>query len=82
MTSARSRRYPGRRSVRSWQLTALVGVVGALALAGCGSSSSSSTSIGGQQRRHAVGQRLGHVGHDRVVGEPHRHQRAPTPGRC
>jgi multiple sugar transport system substrate-binding protein len=47
MTSARSRRDPGRRSVRSWHVTALVGVVGALALAGCGGSSSSSTSSAG-----------------------------------
>ena len=47
MTSARSRRYPGRRSVRSWHVTALVGVVGALALAGCGGSSSSSSAAGG-----------------------------------
>ena len=47
MTSARSRRYPGRRSVRSWHVTALVGVVGALALAGCGSSGSSSSAAGG-----------------------------------
>ena len=47
MTSARSRRDPGRRSLRGWQLTALVGVVGALALAGCGSSSSSTSSAAG-----------------------------------
>jgi multiple sugar transport system substrate-binding protein len=47
MTSARSRRYPGRRSVRSWHVTALVGVVGALTLAGCGGSSSTSSAGGG-----------------------------------
>ena len=35
MTSARSRRFSGRRSVRSLQLTAVVGAVGALTLAGC-----------------------------------------------
>jgi multiple sugar transport system substrate-binding protein len=38
-----SRRYPGRRS---WQLTAAVGVVGALALSGCGGSSGSSSTTG------------------------------------
>ena len=37
-----SRRYPGRRPLKAWQLTALVGVTGALALAGCSSSGSSS----------------------------------------
>jgi multiple sugar transport system substrate-binding protein len=37
----RSRRYPRRGA---WQLTAAAGVVGALALAGCGSSGSSGTS--------------------------------------
>jgi multiple sugar transport system substrate-binding protein len=47
MTSARSRRFPGRRSARSLQLTALVGVVGALTLAGCSSSSSTSAAGGG-----------------------------------
>jgi trehalose/maltose transport system substrate-binding protein len=47
MTSARSRRFPGRRSVRSLQLTAMVGAVGALALAGCSSSSSTSAASGG-----------------------------------
>ncbi len=36
-----SRKYPGRRS---WQLTAVVGVAGALALAGCGGSSGGSSS--------------------------------------
>ena len=34
-----SRRYPGRRPLKGWQLTALVGVVGALGVAGCSSSS-------------------------------------------
>ncbi len=47
MTSARSRRYPGRGSVRSWHVTALVGVVGALTLAGCSSSGSSSSAAAG-----------------------------------
>src|SRR5712691_2497568 len=42
-----SRRNPGRRPVRGWQLTAMVGVTGALALAGCGGSSSSSSGGGG-----------------------------------
>src|SRR6266571_3945231 len=39
-----SRRYPGRRPIRGWQLTAVVGAVGAVALAGCSSGGSSSTS--------------------------------------
>ena len=43
MARARSRRYSSRRSLRSWQLAALLGAVGALAAAGCSSSSSSST---------------------------------------
>jgi len=44
MIRARSINHPGRRSLKGWQLTALVGVVGALAVAGCSSSSSSSSS--------------------------------------
>ncbi|MGD0239055.1 MAG: ABC transporter substrate-binding protein [Streptosporangiaceae bacterium] len=51
-----SRRYPGRRS---WQLTAVVGVAGALALAGCGGSSgssgSSSSTAGGGATQSATG---------------------------
>jgi len=47
MTSARSRRFSGKRSVRSLQLTAVVGAVGALTLAGCSSSSSTSAAGGG-----------------------------------
>jgi multiple sugar transport system substrate-binding protein len=47
-----SRRYPGRRS---WQLTAVVGVAGALALAGCGGSSGSSSSTGGGATQAATG---------------------------
>ena len=42
-----SRRYPGRRPIRGWQLTAVVGAVGAVALAGCSSGGSSSTSSSG-----------------------------------
>jgi multiple sugar transport system substrate-binding protein len=45
-----SRRYPGRRPLSGKQLTAVIGVAGALALAGCGGSSggsSSSTAAGG-----------------------------------
>ena len=42
-----SRRYPGRRHVKGWQLTALVGVAGMVVLAGCGSSGSSSAASGG-----------------------------------
>ena len=42
-----SRRYPGRRSRRGWQLTALVGAAGAMALAGCSSGGSSSSAAGG-----------------------------------
>jgi multiple sugar transport system substrate-binding protein len=41
MGRATSRTY-ARRSIRSWQLAALVGAVGALAVAGCSSSTSSS----------------------------------------
>ena len=55
MTSARSRRFPGRRSVRSLQLTALVGAVGALALAGCSSSSSTSAAAGASATQSASG---------------------------
>jgi multiple sugar transport system substrate-binding protein len=43
MARARSSRYTARRSLRSWQLAALV-AAGALAAAGCSSSSSSTTS--------------------------------------
>ncbi len=46
MARAKSRRHAARRSIRSWQLAALVGAVGALAVAGCSSSSSSSSSTG------------------------------------
>ena len=55
MTSARSRRFPGRRSVRSLQLTAMVGAVGALALAGCSSSSSTSAAAGASATQSASG---------------------------
>src|SRR6266516_4245747 len=41
-----SRRYPGRRPIRGWQLTAVVGAVGAVALAGCSSGGSSTSSSG------------------------------------
>lgn len=41
MTHARSINHPGRRRLKGWQVTALVGVVGALSVAGCSSSSSS-----------------------------------------
>ena len=41
-----SRRYPGRRHVKGWQLTALVGAAGVVVLAGCGSSGTSSPSGG------------------------------------
>jgi multiple sugar transport system substrate-binding protein len=42
-----SRRYPGRRHLKGWQLTALVGATGAFVLAGCGSSGSSSSAAAG-----------------------------------
>src|SRR6266700_2470250 len=42
-----SRKNPGRRPLRAWQLTAAVGVTGALALAGCSSGGSTSSSSGG-----------------------------------
>jgi multiple sugar transport system substrate-binding protein len=41
-----SQRYPGRRPIRGWQLTAVVGAVGAVALAGCSSGGSSTSSSG------------------------------------
>jgi multiple sugar transport system substrate-binding protein len=41
-----SLRYPGRRPIRGWQLTAVVGAVGAVALAGCSSGGSSTSSSG------------------------------------
>jgi len=41
-----SRRYPGRRSLKGWQLTAVVGAAGAMALAGCSSSGTSSPPAG------------------------------------
>src|SRR5690348_16085891 len=53
-----SRRYPGRRPIRGWQLTAVVGAVGAVALAGCGGSSggsSSSTAAAGGATQSATG---------------------------
>jgi multiple sugar transport system substrate-binding protein len=50
-----SRKYPGRRPVKAWQLTAAVGVTGALALAGCSSSSSSSSTGGGGATQSATG---------------------------
>ena len=46
MTRARSINHSGRRHLKRWQLTAMVGVVGALGIAGCGSSSSSPSSGG------------------------------------
>jgi len=42
-----SRKYPGRRTLSGKQLTAVIGVAGALALAGCGGSSGGSSSGGG-----------------------------------
>jgi trehalose/maltose transport system substrate-binding protein len=42
-----SRRYPGRRPLNGKQLTAVIGVAGALALAGCGGSSGGSSGGGG-----------------------------------
>jgi len=51
-----SRRYPGRRPIRGWQLTAVVGAVGAVALAGCGGSSGgSSSSAAGGSTQSATG---------------------------
>jgi multiple sugar transport system substrate-binding protein len=44
MGRATSRRHAARRSIRRWQLAALVGAVGALAAAGCSSSSTSTSS--------------------------------------
>jgi multiple sugar transport system substrate-binding protein len=42
-----SRRYPGRRHAKGWQLTALVGVAGAVVLAGCSSSGTGTGASGG-----------------------------------
>jgi len=42
-----SRRYPGRRTLSGKQLTAVIGVAGALALAGCGGSSGGTSGGGG-----------------------------------
>src|SRR5690242_2106240 len=42
-----SRKYPGRRPLSGKQLTAVIGVAGALALAGCGGSSGGSSGGGG-----------------------------------
>src|SRR6516164_2591056 len=42
-----SRRYPGRRHVKGWQLTALVGAAGVVVLAGCGSSGTGTGASGG-----------------------------------
>jgi multiple sugar transport system substrate-binding protein len=50
-----SSRYPGRRSLKGWQLTAVVGAAGAMALAGCGSSGSSSSSAAGGATQSASG---------------------------
>ena len=56
MTHARSINHPGRRHLKGWQATALVGIVGALSVAGCGSSGSSSTaSSGGGATQSATG---------------------------
>src|ERR1700758_1621703 len=44
MARAKSRRHAARRSIRTWQLAALLGAVGAFAVAGCSSSTSSSGS--------------------------------------
>ena len=46
MGRATSRRHAARRSIRRWQLAALVGAVGALAAAGCSSSSTTSAATG------------------------------------
>ena len=78
-----SRRYPGRRPLKGWQLTAVVGAAGAMALAGCSSSGSSQRRHRQQQhaggQRHRVAQRLGHLGVDHVVGQPDQHQRQGRP---
>ena len=91
MTHARSINHPGRRRLKGWQVTALVGVVGALSVAGCSSSSSStaassstssstSSSSSQQQSRGHEQRGLNDVGLDRLVGQPaerHRRQRRP-----
>ena len=47
-----SRRYPGRRTLSGKQLTAVIGVAGALALAGCGGSSGGTS--GGASRQGCI----------------------------
>ena len=47
MMRARSINHRGRRPFKAWQVTALVGIAGALGVAGCGSSGSSSTAASG-----------------------------------
>ena len=80
MMRARSINHRGRRHLKGWQLTAMVGVVGALSVAGCSSSSSSSSASSSSSSSSAapavVSARLDHVGLDRVVGEPHLDQLA------
>jgi multiple sugar transport system substrate-binding protein len=57
-----SRKYPGRRPLKAWQLTAAVGVTGALALAGCSSGGSSSSSpTGGGTTASATGAATGTI---------------------
>jgi len=56
-----SRKNPGRRPLRAWQLTAAVGVTGALALAGCSSSGSTSSSSGGGATASATGAATGTI---------------------
>jgi multiple sugar transport system substrate-binding protein len=50
-----------RRPVRGWHLTAVVGVTGALALAGCSSSGSSSSTGGGGATASATGAAAGTI---------------------
>src|SRR5437868_14697670 len=56
-----SRKNPGRRPLRAWQLTAAVGVTGALALAGCSSGGSTSSSSGGGATASATGAATGTI---------------------
>ena len=50
-----SRKYPGRRHLSGKQLTAVIGVAGALALAGCGGSSGGSSGGGGGATQSPTG---------------------------
>ncbi|MFY9930868.1 MAG: ABC transporter substrate-binding protein [Streptosporangiaceae bacterium] len=65
----RSLKSPGRHRARTWRVTALVGVAGALALAGCGSSGSSSASSGSSSSKPASSSSVGSTTSGSIVWE-------------